>query len=459
MPFLKRTMPEYVENWHHTRMADALDRFINREIPHLMVFIPPQHGKSEQCSVRFPAFILGKDPNRKIAGVSYNDTKAKKFNLRCRRVMEGEQYQAIFPETKLKGMPGTRAREGSMYTKSMNLIEVLGHKGSYQSVGMGGPLTGESVDILILDDMVKDRAEAMSRSIQYRNNEWLDAVGKSRLDNDGQILLVNTRWCKDDPAGKLLNEMLDDGYQFEVLSFPAIKYDDSHNNGDPRKKGEALWPEKHSLERLEMIRKQNPAVWEALYQQNPQVPTELLVYGEKPWTEISKMPTEGGLEFYGIDFGFSTSFDVLMHCLYKDGGRGYVDELLYQKNLGSDTLIQKVKMNVKPGVPIYADSSEARMIEDMQRAGLNVIPARKGQGSVKSGIFFIQSLDMHYTKRSQHTKYEHNNYKWPPGPDGSADQNGNPVKEDDHAMDAIRMGFYSHVYHRIPTIIMGRSHG
>jgi hypothetical protein len=85
LEFTRYTKEDYVANWHHRSYAATLDDFMAGKIKRLMVFMPPQHGKSELCSRRMPAKILGDNPNCRVAVVAYNHTFAAKFNRDVQR--------------------------------------------------------------------------------------------------------------------------------------------------------------------------------------------------------------------------------------------------------------------------------------------------------------------------------------------------------------------------------------
>ena len=92
--FTKYTNPLYVENWHHKTYARKLDEFAAGKIKKLMIFMPPQHGKSELCSRRLPAKMLGDNPDLRIGLVSYNHDFASKFNRDGQRIIDTREYAA-----------------------------------------------------------------------------------------------------------------------------------------------------------------------------------------------------------------------------------------------------------------------------------------------------------------------------------------------------------------------------
>ncbi len=223
--------------------------------------MPPQHGKSQLTTRLFPAYQLGKDPNKKIVIASYNATLATRFNRDIQRVIDDIKYHDIFPETILNESNVVTVSES--FLRNSEIFEIVGHKGFLKAVGRGGALTGTPVDIGIIDDPIKDRAEAMSEVIREGLWSWYQDVFETRLHNDSQQLLIQTRWHEDDLAGKLLRRDSD----WDVVVLEAIK--ETEKNYDPREFGEVLWGSKHSLERIQKVKETSPITFNSLYQQSP----------------------------------------------------------------------------------------------------------------------------------------------------------------------------------------------
>ena len=263
--FVTCTKSDYEVNWHHALLCHYLDLLATRDITKLMVFMPPQHGKSQLVSRHFPAFMLGKDPSLKIVGVSYAANLATSFNRSVQRIIDSEEYNKVFPLTRLNSKNVVTAANGN-FLRNADIFEVVDNIGSYKSVGVGGPLTGAPADIGIIDDPVKDSVEAKSAIVQQRNWEWYNDVYLTRLHNDSRQLLTMTRWDENDLAGKILK--YDGAENWTILSLPALKEDES-NPEDPREVGEALWEEKHSKESILKVRNQSKRTFVALYQQKP----------------------------------------------------------------------------------------------------------------------------------------------------------------------------------------------
>lgn len=233
--------------------------------------MPPQHGKSELSTRRLPAFLLGKNPDLKIGVIAYNHTVAASFNRDCQRIIDSEQYNILFPNTRLNNSNVRVTQKG--YLRNSDEFEIVGHTGSLISVGVGGGLTSRTIDILIMDDLYKDAKTAWSSTIRESTQDWYDSVATTRLHNDSQQLIVFTRWHEEDLAGQLLRR---EGKEWEVVTYPAIKIEQPTEH-DPREIGEPLWAEKHELKKMLKIKKNSEVIFDSLYQQNP-TPKEGLLF-------------------------------------------------------------------------------------------------------------------------------------------------------------------------------------
>jgi len=119
---------------------------------------------------------------------------------------------------------------------------------------------------LIIDDPLKNREEAESKTYRDRAWDWYTSTAYTRLAPGGCIVVVATRWHEDDPSGKLLEQMQKGGEKWEEFTFPAIADFDE----EFRKQGEALWPERYPLKELENIKRTIGLYdFSALYQQQP----------------------------------------------------------------------------------------------------------------------------------------------------------------------------------------------
>lgn len=277
-PFLEMT------SFHRTYYA-ILDAYARGRIRKLIVSVPPQHGKSVGATTLLPAYMLGLDPDMRIAIASYSGTLASKFNRRVQRILESREYSAMFPATSIKC--GTKP---AGYIRTSDEVEIVGRKGELISVGREGSLTGNRVDCFILDDLYKDAMEAQSPVVRENCWEWYTSVVRTRMHNASRELIVFTRWHEDDLIGKLcrteryrvMTSMADidavASDEWLVLNFEALKASPA-TELDPRGEGEALWPEQQSAELLLAKRRLDPVRFEAMYQGHPTT-REGLLYGD-----------------------------------------------------------------------------------------------------------------------------------------------------------------------------------
>lgn len=174
--------------WFHEAYYRVLEAFAAGRVRRLIVTMPPQHGKSVGASTLLPAYLLGRNPDLRIAIASYSASLASKFNRRVQRIIDSPEYAAFFPETTIKR--GARPPE---YLRTADEVEIIGHRGGLLSVGREGALTGNRVDCFILDDLYKDAMEANSPVVRENCWEWYTSVVKTRMHNFSGELIVFTR--------------------------------------------------------------------------------------------------------------------------------------------------------------------------------------------------------------------------------------------------------------------------
>lgn len=283
--FVQYTKEDYSMQWFHEIVCKYLDKLASREIKKLMIFMPPQHGKTELSSRRFPAYLLGKDPNEKLILSSYNMTKASEFVTDCNRIMQEQEYKELFPGTKLSG------KQTNQY------FEVNDGKGFLKGAGMDSGVTGTTASGIIIDDPFKGRNEANSENT--RNKIWNTYSDdfQTRLNNDSFQLMLFTRWHEDDLAGRILdpeNEHYDEeeSKEWTVIAFSALKEEGKPlecalDYDDPREYDEALWEERHSKAKYVKRRRINPTGFASLDQQRPSALEGNKILRE--WFEIQKL--------------------------------------------------------------------------------------------------------------------------------------------------------------------------
>lgn len=260
----------YDPQWFHEEIAKALRKIETREIKRLIIEMPPRHGKSELVTIKFPAFYLGRHPEDEIITASYSGELAQKFGGQTKDVMNLPAYKRIFPQIGLK--EDTQAKN---YWRTKQ-------GGGYMSVGIGGPATGSGADILLIDDPIKNREEADSEVYREKIWDWYTNVARTRLEKDGAIIIIMTRWHQDDLVGRVLERSLElqnatgmaQGEKWARVTFRAIA-EEPDRYRDP---GDPLWPEKYSVDALASTRHDvGERAWFSLFQQTP-IATETQIF-------------------------------------------------------------------------------------------------------------------------------------------------------------------------------------
>ena len=255
----------YTANWHHEVLARALEKVENGETKRLIIEMPPRHGKSQLASIYFPAWYLGRNPEREIITCSYSAELARDFGGKTRDTIGDSQYQAIFP---------TRLKADSKSKDKWNTEK----GGSYTSVGIGGPITGRGANLLIIDDPIKNREEAESLTIREKIWDWYTSTAYTRLEKGAAVVVIMTRWHLDDLVGRLMDRQEKGGETWEVVRFPAI----ADEQEEKREVGEPLWKDKYDVDSLDQIKNTIGIYdWYALYQQLP-IATETQEF-KKEW--------------------------------------------------------------------------------------------------------------------------------------------------------------------------------
>ena len=253
IPFSGFVNVRYTPSWLHFEIGRQLERVEKGEVKRLILQVPPRYGKSELASILFPAWYLGKHPEKEIIVASYSADLAQDFGYKTRNLVNTKEYQKIF---------NTKLRDDSQ-SKAKWLTQ---EGGGYTAVGVGGAITGRGANILLIDDPIKNREEAESITIREKIWSWYTSTAYTRLEKDAAVILIMTRWHMDDLAGRLRQAEKDGAEHWEVVKFPAIALKDE----EFRKAGEPLWAEKYDLEALQNIKKTVGTYdWSALFQQEP----------------------------------------------------------------------------------------------------------------------------------------------------------------------------------------------
>lgn len=227
----------------------------NPDVDRLMIFMPPQEGKSERISHRLPEWLLKFNPNLRIGIISYADEMARRWGADIK--LDAETFDGSEDGVNL----GITLREDS---KAAGRWQIKGHKGGVYCTGVGGSLTGKPVDWLIIDDPIKDLEAAQSSKYRERAKRFWRGVAIPRLGPGSKCVIVQTRWDEDDLSGWL---QADQPGRWRVVSIPAI----AESEDDPlgRVVGQPMISARGDRD-WDAIRKDvGEYVWAALYQQRP----------------------------------------------------------------------------------------------------------------------------------------------------------------------------------------------
>ena len=287
MSFCDYTIPSYEHSQHLDQIAKKLESVENGDIKRLMIFAPPRHGKSELTSIRFPAWYLGRNPQAQVIGCSYAESLAYSNSYAIRTCIESPQYQRLWSID--------LDRSGAV---RWQLAGKENNRASYIASGIGGGITGEGADLLIIDDPIKNRQDAESETVRDNIWGWYRTVARTRLQPNGAIVLIMTRWHQDDLAGRLLAqaEIEPDADKWEVLHLQAS------DQGNAQ--GEALWPSRYPVTELRAIKATiGSRDYTSLYDGSPEE-AEGNIFKREWWRFYRKAPEQFIMLVYSWDTAF-----------------------------------------------------------------------------------------------------------------------------------------------------------
>lgn len=273
LQFTLATHPKYVPDPMHRLIASELMDVLKGKTKRLMIFAPPQHGKTELTSKRFPAFWFGHRPNDPIITTSYSMDRAKDNSEEARNIIDNEIYQAIFPEVKLRSE-----------SKAKELWKLQGFQGYLRAGGVNSGITGLGTMCGIIDDPYSGWADANSETVRRKTEDWYRGTFRTRIWEGGAVIIITTRWHEEDLPGWLMKTYPG---EWRVVRLPAIAETQDERDEfalehklplgipDPlgREPGEALSPSRFSKNELDIIRNEiTEYFFQAEYQGRPRAP-------------------------------------------------------------------------------------------------------------------------------------------------------------------------------------------
>lgn len=262
MDYCPRVFPEYEIVPHIEILCKYLEAVATRRIKRLLISMPPRHSKTQTASILFPSWYLGRFPQQQFIGASYAEPLALNNSQACRDTITSGKYQVLWPH-KLDVKGSVRWRIAGKSNKRPNFV----------AAGVGGAITGEGADILLIDDPFKNYEEAYSIVLRDKVWNWYTSTARTRIQPNGAIIIIATRWHHDDLIGRLIRQSANDpnADQWVELRLPAENADGCQvYPPEILPAYDALWPEHYPAEELSKLKAGlGSLLYNALYQQQP----------------------------------------------------------------------------------------------------------------------------------------------------------------------------------------------
>lgn len=377
----RRDYREYIKLVHHGRftnyahtdyIAKHLQDIAEGEQKYIIVELPPRHGKSMTITETFPSYYLGRNPEKRVITSAYSDGLARKFGRLNRNKMI-EFGQLVF-DRMLSNDNGT-----------VNNWTLDNGVGGMIATGIGGSITGEGADLLVIDDPIKNNEEAQSQTIRDKVwDEW-ETTLSTRLHKGGSVIVVMTRWHEDDFVGRLLQRS---PYDWERIRMPAIAEDDDDILG--REIGEPLCIGLGFDEDWADLKKQEVGsrTWASLYQQRPSA-SEGNIFKREWWQFYERVPKKFDkiLISWDLTFKESNKSDYVVGSVWlKKGADKYLIDIVRDR-MDFPATLQAVK-NLKNKYPkareilIEDKANGPAVISSIQREVSGVIPINPKESKV-----------------------------------------------------------------------------
>ena len=265
--FASSVYPGFKIGPHHRKLAKIFTDVIEGRKKRVIINIAPRMGKSEFSSYLFPAYFLGKYPQKKIIMGTHTAGLSEDFGRRIRNLLDAEEYREIFPQTTVAD---DQKAAGKWST---------GAGGQYYAAGVGGALAGRGADLFVIDDPHSEQDVKTNSRLAFDTAwSWFQTGPLQRLMPGGAIIVIMTRWSLLDLTGRLINYQAKnpEAEPWEIVELPAIL-----NEGTDNEK--SLWPEQWPLATLKSTKAAlDPKYWNAQYMQQPTADGSAIV-GRKMW--------------------------------------------------------------------------------------------------------------------------------------------------------------------------------
>jgi predicted phage terminase large subunit-like protein len=265
--FASAVYPGFKIGPHHRKLAKIFTDVIEGRKKRVIINIAPRMGKSEFSSYLFPAYFLGKYPQKKIIMGTHTAGLSEDFGRRIRNLLDTEEYREIFPATVVAD---DQKAAGKWST---------GAGGQYYAAGVGGALAGRGADLFVIDDPHSEQDVKTNSRLAFDTAwSWFQTGPLQRLMPGGAIIVIMTRWSLLDLTGRLISYQAKnpDAETWEIVELPAILHQDTENE-------KSLWPEQWPLATLKSTKAAlDPKYWNAQYMQQPTAENSAIV-SRKMW--------------------------------------------------------------------------------------------------------------------------------------------------------------------------------
>ena len=379
--FVKTMWPDFIEGYHHTKMAEAFEKVAEGKAKRLIINMPPRHTKSEFASYLLPAWFLGRFPNKKIIQTSHTAELAVGFGRKVRNLVGSDEYKRVFPTVHLQ----SDSKAAGRWNTNVG--------GDYFAIGVGGAVTGKGADLLIIDDPHSEQEAVIAETspeVYDKVYDWYTSGPRQRLQPGGSIIVVMTRWSKRDLTGQVIKASAQyGGDEWEVIEFPALL-----PSGNP------IWPQFWVKEELENLKTQLPiSKWQAQYQQTPTSEEGALLKREwwQVWEDDTPPPCDFIIQSWDTaflktnrsDYSACTTWGVFSHT-DEDTGAATSNIILldaYKKRMEFPELKVKAQEHYADWEPdaliVEAKASGAPLVFELRAMGIPVSEFTPSRGNDK----------------------------------------------------------------------------
>ena len=402
---LSKDPPRYVPTKLHQFLCKTIWEFVEEETGNpydiLLLSVPPQHGKSLTVTETFPSFYLGHYPEKRVIEVSYGSDFAKRFGRANKQKVE--QFGNIF------GIAIAKDVRSNMDWRLNN------NRGGMVSRGLGSPITGEPGDLIIVDDPIKNAAEARSQA--HRDNlwnEWQQTI-MSRVQAGTKIIVIQTRWHEDDLIGRLKDQPYTRYYNMEALN-------ESEDDPLGREIGEALCPEIGKDEKwltnyrdgltsgtIDEGGESGLRAWEALFQGHPTNKEGNILHRE--WWQLYEGDiTDYDMQIMSVDPAFKDNGDFVAIGIWaKKGPNIYLVDLVREHlnfQATMDMILQRRALHPCSYILVEDKANGSAIIETLRKRIMGVIgvsPRDSKEERVNAVSFAIEAGNVYLPKDKRFT--------------------------------------------------------